>query len=149
MTRSLSEKSAHKVLDTYNVPVGMIHDRVTLMGIRLEYAEKRAAMKEPKVFKPHWPEGLEAMKRYEILCDDDGNRCGSQMNVMVDNQGDVYVGMHAYHDEERTAENLDPFPSIRIRTGIGGGRNRRTRQALLWLAKAIELDSQSNEGCLG
>jgi hypothetical protein len=106
-------------------------------------------MKEPQVFQSRWPEGLEAMKRYEVECDDDGRRCDAKLAVMVDQQGDVYVSMHAYHDEDRTTENLNPFPVVRMRTGIGGGRNRRTRQALLWLAKAIELDAQSTEGIFG
>lgn len=106
-------------------------------------------MKEPKVFKPAWPEGLQAGTLYETQCDDDGDLCDAKMSVMVDEQGDVYVGMHAYHDGERGAKNLNPFPSIRIRTGLGGGRNRRTRQALLWLAKAIELDAKSTEGIFG
>ena len=60
---------------------------------------------------------------------------------MVDEQGDVYVAMSAFHGQERTTENLNPFPSIRIRTYAGGGQHARTRQALLWLAKAIELDN--------
>jgi hypothetical protein len=31
---------------------------------------------------------------------------------------------------------------VRCRTGIGGGRHSRTRQALLWLAMAIKLDNE-------
>lgn len=106
-------------------------------------------MNDPEVFKSRWPDGLEAMKRYEVQCDDDGRRCDASLSVLVDQQGDVYVSMHAYHDEERTTENLNPFPTVRIRTAFGGGRNRRTRQALLWLAKAIEMDANSNEGIFG
>jgi hypothetical protein len=104
---------------------------------------------EPHAFRAAWPEGLEAMKSYGVECDDEGMRCDANMSVMVDEQGDVYVSMHAYHDEDRTVRNLNPFPTIRIRTGIGGGRNRRTRQALLWLAKAMELDAESDRGILG
>lgn len=98
-------------------------------------------MATPDIFKATWPEGLEANKRYEVQCDDDGHLCDASMYVMVDDQGDAYVGMHKYLDEERGVKNLNPFPSIRIRTFHGGGRMRRTRQALLWLARAIALDS--------
>lgn len=95
---------------------------------------------EDTVFAPCWPDGLEPGKVYEVKCDDDGRRCDSTLRVFADNQGDVYVSMYAYHDEDRTLKNRNPFPTIRIRTGLGGGRMRRTRQALLWLARAIELD---------
>jgi hypothetical protein len=106
--------------------------------------------KEPAVFQSVWPEGLQAMKRYELPCDDDGRLCDAKMAVLIDQQGDVYVSMSAYHDGDRDSRNLNPFPVVRVRTGIGGGRNRRTRQALLWLARAIELDTkESPEGCLG
>lgn len=100
--------------------------------------------REKSIFRPEWPEGLKEMTHYEVYCDDDGQRCGARMSVVVAGDGDVHVSMSAYHDEDRTPENLNPFPSIRIRTGIGGGRMTRTRQALLWLAKAIELDRKDN-----
>jgi hypothetical protein len=96
---------------------------------------------EDQVFRPHWPEGLKEATLYSTECDDDGRLCDARMNVFSDNQGDMYVSMHAYNDEERGVKNLNPFPKIRIRTGIGGGRMRRTRQALLWLARAIQLDN--------
>lgn len=99
---------------------------------------------DKQVFRPQWPEGLDPNGRYEIPCDDDGRRCDAKMVVFTDPQGDCYVSVSAYHDEERTTENLNPFPCIRIRTGIGGGRNTRTRQALLWLARAIQLDRIDN-----
>lgn len=105
---------------------------------------------EPKVFRAAWPEGLEARKLYELYCDDDGARCDAKLRVIISEDGDVFVSMSAYHDVERTVDNLNPFPTVRVRTGIGGGRNRRTRQALLWLAKAIELDTiESPEGPFG
>lgn len=104
---------------------------------------------EPPVFRSQWPEGLQAGKGYIVACDDNGRECEAKLSVLISDDGDAWVSMSAYHDKERTAENLNPFPTVRIRTGIGGGRNRRTRQAILWLAKAIELDSQDQSGCLG
>jgi hypothetical protein len=100
--------------------------------------------KEPSVFQSKWPEGIEPLKRYTVMCDDDGCRCNAHFSVLVDQQGDVFLSMSAYHDEERTTENINPFPCVRIRTGFGGGRMRRTRQALLWLAKAIDMDTRES-----
>jgi hypothetical protein len=91
-------------------------------------------------FRPRWPEGLEAGTLYEIPCDDQGCTGGCWLRVMVANDGDVWVSMQEWPDVPKGKP--DPLPSIRIRTLAGGGRNQRTRQALLWLAKAMELDQQ-------
>lgn len=99
-------------------------------------------MPEPAVFKPKFPDGLETMTVYEVPCDDKGRSGGSWLRVIVANDGDVHVSMQ---DWEEIPEGLpDPFPSIRIRTLAGGGRNLRTRQALLWLADAIRRDALEN-----
>jgi len=82
----------------------------------------------------NWPDGLEPRKAYEVLCDDGG----SFLQVFVADDGDVHVSMQ---DSQPS-----PFPSIRVRTLCGGGRHSRTRLALLWLAKAIQLDNQENGG---
>jgi len=105
-------------------------------------------MEESEVFRPHWPKGLEQSKLYEVKCDDNGIERDATLKLMVDNQGDVYVSMHSYrkYSPSEVKKQLDPLPAVRIRTACGGGRNRRTRQALLWLAKAIELDTKSNSG---
>ena len=60
--------------------------------------------------------------------------------MLIDDQGDVYVSMQDW--EEVPEGHPSPFPSVRIRTLAGGGRNTRTRQALLWLADAIRRDSE-------
>jgi hypothetical protein len=59
---------------------------------------------------------------------------------MIDEQGDVYVSSQDW--EEIPEGRPHPFPCIRVRTLAGGGRNLRTRQALLWLADAIRRDSE-------
>jgi hypothetical protein len=94
------------------------------------------------VFKPHWPEGLEPSTCYEIECDDDGQLLDATMRVMVSEDGDVWVNMSKKRDEEGNL--LDHMPGIRVRTLHGGGRNMRTRQALLWLALAIKLDTEGD-----
>lgn len=91
--------------------------------------------KEPRVFHPHWPEGIEAGESYRVLCDDKGRNEGSWLRVLVDEQGDVWLSMQ---DWENIPEGQpSPNPGIRIRALAGGGRMTRTHQALLWLADAI------------
>lgn len=76
--------------------------------------------------RPTWPEGVEARKTYERAGDmgEDG-----ALRVLVDEQGDVYVGTHLRHTH-------------RFCTKVGGGRSPRTRAALLILAEAIRLDNE-------
>ncbi len=96
--------------------------------------------REPAAFQSNWPEGLSPEVAYQVLCDDKGCKAGSFLNVYIDQQGDVFLSMQ---DWENVPEGEPtPFPSIRIRTLAGGGRNRRTRQALLWLADAIRRDNE-------
>ena len=99
-------------------------------------------MQESSVFKAHWPEGVEAGKFYRVLCDDKGRLGGSWLQVLVAMDGDVHVSMQDW--EEIPEGKPTPFPSIRVRTLAGGGKNTRTRQALLWLAEAIRLDAEEN-----
>lgn len=98
---------------------------------------------EHKVFKPEWPEGLEQNETYRVLCDDKGRNGGSWLSLVVAVDGDVHVSMQDW--EEMPEEAPSPFPSIRVRTHIGGGRNGRTRQALLWLAEAIRQDNEEHQ----
>lgn len=98
--------------------------------------------KEPQAFRPQWPEGLEQRTFYEVLCDDKGSRCGSWLRVFVADDGDVHVSMQDW--EEIPEGSPSPNPTIRVRTYPGGGRNGRTRQALLWLADAIRRDNEEN-----
>lgn len=107
--------------------------------------------KQPAAFKPHWPAGLQTRTFYEIPCDDDGRELAAVLKVMVAEDGDVHVSMSKFIDNPRQipkdangAARMHPCPSIRIRTLAGGGRNSRTRQALLWLAEAIRLDNIDN-----
>lgn len=97
---------------------------------------------EPDALKPRWPEGLELSRHYRILCDDRGRGPGSWLQVFVADDGDVHVAMQEWEDIPEGRP--DPLPSIRIRTAIGGGKNHRTRQALLWLADAIRRDNEEN-----
>ncbi len=99
-------------------------------------------MDESKVFDPAWPHGLEMMKSYKVACDDKGRNGGSWMRVLVAQDGDVHISMQDWEDVPKGEPS--PFPSIRIRTLSGGGRNSRTHQALLWLARAIQLDAVEN-----
>jgi hypothetical protein len=104
-------------------------------------------IKADDVFRPHWPPGLEPLTSYEVPCDDKGRNGRSWLRVMVAGDGDVHVSMQDW--EGVPVGEPTAFPSIRIRTLIGGGRNERTRQALLWLAQAIRLDrgaAQSENG---
>ncbi len=95
------------------------------------------------IFEPKWPEDLEQNSLYEFNCDD---ACLEEeqavLRVVVGDDGDVYVSMIQINLEHNT---VDPFPSVRCRTFIGGGRHERTRQALLWLAQAMRLDSEENK----
>ena len=89
-----------------------------------------------------WPPSLESDTIYQVSCDDTGRNGGSWLRVYISGvDGDVYVSMQEWEDIPEGAP--DPFPSIRIRTFAGGGRNTRTRQALLNLAEAIMLDNKS------
>ena len=98
--------------------------------------------REPLVFEPHWPDGINAGKAYRIACDDNGRNGGSWAQVLVDAQGDVYLSVQDWEEMPAGASSLNPC--IRNRTLAGGGRNTRTRQALLWLAEAIRLDNEEN-----
>jgi hypothetical protein len=83
---------------------------------------------------------------YQVNCDDAAHDDSTWLRVTVANDGDVHVFAQEWpglgSPEEDGRQNPDPFPSIRVRTWAGGGRNCRTRQALLWLARAIQLDAE-------
>lgn len=105
---------------------------------------------ESVVLRPHWPDGLEQGRLYQFNCDDDGRDGEAFFRVLVANDGDVHLC--ASKKLERTATDpvtgethraiYDNYPSVRCRTLGGGGRHSRTRQALLWLARAIQLDNE-------
>ena len=90
-----------------------------------------------------WPKCIEQGVEYKVLCDDKGRDGGSWLSVYVAIDGDVHVSMQDWEDiKEDENSRPTPFPSIRVRTLFGGGKNLRTRQALLNLAEAIKLDSE-------
>lgn len=93
------------------------------------------------IFEGKWPEGLKAGETYVFKCDDEERgREDRQFSVMIsDVDSDVYL---MAHDINLNCDHANPFPGIRCRTGIGGGKHYRTRQALLWLAQAIRLDNE-------
>ncbi len=98
---------------------------------------------DDKIFTPKWPDGLKPNTIYRFTCDD---CCPSEetkdLTVVISDDGDVWLRMIQVEDKKSDKPHYVPFPSVRCRTGIGGGRHRRTRQALLWLARAIQLDNE-------
>lgn len=105
---------------------------------------RRPSLEE--VFAPQWPQGLSSREVYRVPCDDKGRNGQTFLQVVISEDGDVHV---AAHEWERYPEGEPSrFPSIRVRTFMGGGRHHRTRQALLWLAKAIEMDTADPGGGL-
>lgn len=98
---------------------------------------------EGDVFAPFWPPGLKQNESYQVLCDDKGRNgtCWLQVYIAVD--GDAHVMM--YDCEEPDYNVPSTLPTLRSRTVLGGGRNVRTHQALLWLAQAIRLDSMDRD----
>lgn len=87
-------------------------------------------MKEPTkpddVFRQTFPPGLSPRVQYRMECDDDKE---AYFKLTLTSDGDIVLS--ASH-------------CVRIRTGIGGGTNHRTRQALLWLALAVKRDNEDH-----
>lgn len=109
------------------------------------------SLKDPRavaVLSPHWPTGVMPEERYRVLCDDKGQTEQAWFEVIVAPDGDVHVAAYCGVDlkgEPLTGEMpFNPFPTVRVRSFAGGGRNLHTRQALLWLAYAIQLDKEEN-----
>lgn len=92
------------------------------------------------VLRSLWPNGVVAGGCYEVRCDDKGRNGDSWLRIMISPaDGDVHVMAQDW--EDIPDGDPEPIPRLRIRTRAGGGRNARTRQALLWLAEAIRLDA--------
>lgn len=84
---------------------------------------------------PFWIDGLESGVGYETHDDDTPNDKVAILRVMFSGDGDVWV-----------AKLTDPsYASIRKRTHIGGGKDLRTRQALMILAYAMKLDDDERK----
>lgn len=101
-----------------------------------------AKKRQDQVFEPHWPEGLEVGTLYRVPCDDKGRNGGSWLQILIAEDGDVYVSMQDW--EDMPEGQPDALPGIRIRTLHGGGRNQKVRQVLLWLAAAIKVDTRED-----
>lgn len=105
-------------------------------------AENERLREKRNIFKPCWPDGLQMGKIYTFPCDDKGRDGGCWLRVIVAEDGDVHLSMQEWEDIRSDGSKPMPIPSVRCRTHIGGGRFGRTRQALLWLAKAIDMDRE-------
>lgn len=102
-------------------------------------------MSEPKIFNAAWPKGLKQETIYEVSCDDGGREGGSWLRVFIGVDGDAHVMMQEWENIKSDPDSRpDQIPHIRVRTYAGGGRNHRTRQALVWLADAIRRDNEEN-----
>lgn len=107
---------------------------------RIAAAKGADGLREAQVFAPHWPKGLKLDETYVVPCDDKGRTGESWLKVFIARDSDAHVIMQ---DWESFPEGMpSPLPSLRCRTHAGGGRNGRTHQALLWLARAIQLDRE-------
>lgn len=91
-------------------------------------------MSEWDKFPKHWPEGLEPMSAYVGRSDDSPD---DVLILTVSEDGDAFI---------RTRDMERQGPSVRICTHAGGGRQSRTRLALLWLALAMKLDAEEAAG---
>jgi len=99
-----------------------------------------------EVFTAGWPPGLSQDDHPQVDCDDKGREGGCWLKVGVAPDGDVHVSMMDWEHIKTEPDTMPyPFPTIRVRTLAGGGRNLRTRQALLWLMLAMKLDRQDHE----
>jgi hypothetical protein len=76
---------------------------------------------------------VQGMENYQVECDD---REGT-LAVVIDHQGDAHLKVWP---TERTTYGMSP--TFRARTFAGGGRNERTRIALILLALAIKEDGE-------
>lgn len=84
---------------------------------------------------PFWIEGLETGTAYETHDDDTPDCTVAILRVMFSQDGDAWV-----------AKLTDPaYASIRKRTSIGGGKDLRTRQAIMILAYAMKLDKEERD----
>lgn len=94
------------------------------------------------VLSPQWPEGLQMNHAYTFYCDDKGSNEATYFSVYVATDGDCHLSAQEWENVQNEGSKPYPLPSIRCRTRIGGGRHGRVRQALLWLARAIQLDNE-------
>ena len=82
---------------------------------------------------PFWPTTLKTEFRYFRMHDDCDGETRKGIEVIVDQQGDVWVAM----------PSMGGLESCRFRTWGGGGASLRVRNAMLILAEAIRLDNEN------
>lgn len=82
--------------------------------------------------QPFWIAELKTMVSYSRIHDDNDGDVTQAIELVIDQQGDVYV---------RTMAQKGEF--LRFRTSGGGGDSLRVRNALVVLAYAISLDNET------
>ena len=83
---------------------------------------------------PFWIDEIECHEVYQVHDDDSPDSEFQFLRICFSPDGDVWV--NSLWDP--------PYKSIRKRTHQGGGRDLRTRLALMILAYAIKLDNEEN-----
>lgn len=94
---------------------------------------KKETAKEIKALleTPFWIDGLESGVLYQTM-DDDSPDGQAYLQIYITPDGDVWAN--------KLTDSI--MKSIRKRTDIGGGRDHRTRTAMMILAYAMKLDEE-------
>jgi hypothetical protein len=90
---------------------------------------------------PFWPDTLDSNEVYRTKSDDNPRCEESFLTVVFGNDGDAWVQVLSQIDPDADMYST----SHRFRTYAGGGRRLRIRNALLFLARAIQLDQAEQE----
>lgn len=80
-----------------------------------------------------WLPTLQSMVPYSVVHDDHDGTYEPELSVVFTPDGDAHLSLKG--------SKASAMPSVRFRTGIGGGHALRVRTALVVLAEAIRLDS--------
>ncbi len=90
---------------------------------------------------PFWHPGVDPKKAYQRRSDDtDGQDMG--IGVMFGSDSDAHFQVWSYNLDRKTGEPQYDDGHHRFRTHFGGGRSLRVRNALIMLARAIDLDNK-------
>jgi hypothetical protein len=88
---------------------------------------------------PFWPASLNASEAYHTKSDDNPRDEASHLSVVFSPDGDAWVEVQSFIDPD-----ADIYTAThRFRTYLGGGRRLHIRNALLFLARAIQLDREA------
>ncbi|MES2214184.1 MAG: hypothetical protein V4465_02220 [Patescibacteria group bacterium] len=95
--------------------------------------------------EPFWHNDVQTNVDYRRDGDDtDGKKQG--ISIGFSHDGDSWISVASYREgfgEENGKTEISPYPiDHRFRSGFGGGRSLRVRNALMFLALAIKLDSK-------